>query len=59
MRSQIIRQDYIIDRRRQVSMLAVGLQFGRLMSVAAVSMLAVGLAMEWAAHSLRDTPLPL
>jgi hypothetical protein len=45
-------------------LLAVGLQFGqmlgwrRLMTVAAVGVLAVGLAKEWAAHSLRDTPPP-
>ena len=43
-------------------LLAVGLQVGqaaggrRLMTVAAVGVLAVGLAKEWAAHSSRDTP---
>ena len=41
---------------------AVGLQVGqavgwrRLLTVAAVGVLAAGLAKEWAAHSSRDTP---
>ena len=45
-------------------LLAVGLQVGqaagwrRLMTIAAVGVLAVGLAKEWAAHSSRDTPPP-
>jgi hypothetical protein len=43
---------------------AVGVQVGqavgwrRLMTVAAVGVLAVGLAKEWAAHASRDTPSP-
>lgn len=43
-------------------LLAIGLQVGqvagwrRLMTVAAVGVLAVGLAKEWAAHSSRDMP---
>jgi hypothetical protein len=45
-------------------LMAVGLQVGRavgwrrLMTVAAVGVLAVGLTKEWAAHSLRDTSPP-
>ena len=45
-------------------LLSVGLQFGqaagwrRLMTVAALGVLTVGLAKEWAAHSSRDTPSP-
>jgi hypothetical protein len=45
-------------------LLSVGLQVGqaagwrRLMTVAALGVLAVGLAKEWAAHSSRDTPSP-
>jgi hypothetical protein len=54
------RTEHWLDPR----LLSVGLQVGqavgwrRLMTVAALGVLAVGLAKEWVAHSSRDTPSP-